>query len=449
METFPLFSEINTVAYISFYSFEWTSIAGLLGVMLLLASSALVSGSEVAFFSLSPANIDELKSDNSLKSSRAIALLKDPEQLLATILISNNFVNVAIVIISTWLTDNMINFNESPAWFSFLFKIVLVTFLLLLFGEIIPKVYAAKYSKSFALLMSGPMFLISKIFKPLSFSLVKSTSVVNKRLMKRKPEISMDDLSNAIDLAENEIKENKKILEGIVSYGNTDASEIMKPRVDVVAFDITTPFPVLLEKIKEHNYSRIPIYEETFDNVKGILYIKDLLPHYHKKNFHWQSLLRPPYFVPESKKINDLLQDFQSKKNHMAIVIDEYGGTSGIVTLEDILEEIVGEISDEFDEPDIFYKKIDDYNYVFEGKTLLNDFFKILKLDDDIFDEVKGDADTLAGLVLELVGEIPKAGGTVKYKNFVFKVISSDMRRIKQIKVTYKKEEETKEQKEN
>ncbi|MCF6241271.1 MAG: gliding motility-associated protein GldE [Bacteroidales bacterium] len=437
METFPVFADINNIAYITFYGFEWSNVIGLGIIILLLLSSALVSGSEVAFFSLSPVDVEQLKSENTSSSNQTIELLKNPEHLLATILISNNFVNVAIVIISTWLTDHMVDFNQSPSWFSFLFKIVLVTFLLLLFGEIIPKVYAAKYARSFALLMARPMYILSRIFKPLSFSLVKSTSVVNKRLKKRKPEISMDDLSNAIDLAENEIKENKKILEGIVSYGNTDASEIMKPRVDVVAFDITTPFDVLLGKIKEHNYSRIPIYAETFDNVKGILYIKDLLPHYHKKNFHWQSLLRPPYFVPESKKINDLLQDFQSKKNHMAIVIDEYGGTSGIVTLEDILEEIVGEISDEFDEPDLFYKKIDKHNYVFEGKTLLNDFFKILKLEDDIFDEVKGDADTLAGLVLELVGEIPQPGGTVKYKNFVFKVISSDMRRIKQIKVTY------------
>lgn len=442
METFPDFLGINIIAYISFQSFEWSNLAGLAIIMLLLLSSALVSGSEVAFFSLSPADVEELKSDNTTRSLQTVNLLKNPEHLLATILISNNFINVAIVIISTWLTDNVLDFNQAPSWFSFLFKIVLVTFLLLLFGEIIPKIYAAKYARRFVLLMSRPMSVLSKIFKPISFSLVKSTSVVNRRLKKRKPEISMDDLSNAIDLAETEIKENKKILEGIVSYGNTDASEIMKPRVDVVAFDITTPFDVLLEKIKEHNYSRIPIYAEIFDNVKGILYIKDLLPHYHKKNFHWQSLLRPPFFVPESKKINDLLLDFQSKKNHMAIVIDEYGGTSGIVTLEDILEEIVGEISDEFDEPDLFYKKIDKYNYVFEGKTLLNDFFKILNLDDDIFDDVKGDADTLAGLVLELVGEIPQAGGTVQYKNFVFKVISSDMRRIKQIKVTYREEPE-------
>ena len=438
METFPLLISINIPVYITLQSFEWSNLLGLGVIVLLLISSALVSGSEVAFFSLSPTDIEKLKTEENLSSEGTLKLLKEPERLLATILISNNFINVGIVIISTYLTDHVIDFSNAPGWFSFLFKIVLVTFLLLLFGEIIPKVYAAKYASRFALVMSRPMRFLNMLFKPFSFSLVKSTSVVNKRLMKRKPEISMDDLSNAIDLAEGEIKENKKILEGIVSYGNTDASEIMKPRVDVVAFDITMPFDVLLNKITEHNYSRIPVYAETFDNVKGILYIKDLLPHYHKKNFHWQSLLRPPYFVPESKKINDLLLDFQTKKNHMAIVIDEYGGTSGIVTLEDILEEIVGEITDEFDEPDLFYKKIDNFNYVFEGKTLLNDFFKILQLEDDIFDEVKGDAETLAGLVLELLGEIPKAGGTVKYKNFVFKVISSDLRRIKQIKVTYK-----------
>ncbi|RLD65760.1 MAG: hemolysin [Bacteroidetes bacterium] len=404
---------------------------------MLLISSALVSGSEVAFFSLSPANLDNLKTKNTKKGNEVLNLLKKPEHLLATILITNNFVNVGIIVLSSFLTDSMINFSDTPAWVPFLFTIVIVTFLLLLFGEIIPKVYAAKYSETFSLLMSVPLSFLNILFKPISFLLVSSTSLVNKRLMKRKPEISLDDLSNAIDLAENEIKENKKILEGIVSYGSIDASEIMKPRVDVIAFDISTSYSKLIEKIKKHNYSRIPVFVETFDNVKGILYIKDLLPHYHKTTFHWQSLLRPPYFVPESKKINDLLLDFQSKKIHMAIVIDEYGGTSGIVTLEDVLEEIVGEIGDEFDEPDLFFKKIDDFNYIFEGKTLLNDFFKILELEDNQFDEIKGDADTLAGLILELEGEIPSAGVAVNYKNFVFKVISSDTRRIKQIKVTY------------
>lgn len=438
METFLFLLNINTLNYISFNEFDIAHLFGLSIIVILLLSSALVSGSEVAFFSLSPANLESLKILNSKRSKQVLDLLKKPEHLLATILITNNFVNVGIVMLSTFLTDAMLDFSLAPAWLSFLFTIVIVTFLLLLFGEIIPKVYAAKYAEKFSLLMSMPLHFLNVAFKPISFSLVKSTSVVNKRLMKRKPEISLDDLSNAIDLAENEIKDNKKILEGIVSYGSTDASEIMKPRVDVIAYDISLSFSELMRNIREHNFSRIPVFSETFDNVKGILYIKDLLPHYHKSTFHWQSLLRPPYFVPESKKINDLLTDFQSNKIHMAIVIDEYGGTSGIVTLEDVLEEIVGEISDEFDEPDLFYKKVDDFNYIFEGKILLNDFFKIMKLDDDIFDEVKGDADTLAGLLLEIEGEIPATGAAINYRNFVFKVILSDMRRIKRIKVTYK-----------
>lgn len=437
METLPFELNNNILNNIVFNTLELSNLIGLTVIVILLISSALVSGSEVAFFSLSPANLDNLKTKNTKKGNEVLNLLKKPEHLLATILITNNFVNVGIIVLSSFLTDSMINFSDTPAWVPFLFTIVIVTFLLLLFGEIIPKVYAAKYSETFSLLMSVPLSFLNILFKPISFLLVSSTSLVNKRLMKRKPEISLDDLSNAIDLAENEIKENKKILEGIVSYGSIDASEIMKPRVDVIAFDISTSYSKLIERIKKHNYSRIPVFVETFDNVKGILYIKDLLPHYHKTTFHWQSLLRPPYFVPESKKINDLLLDFQSKKIHMAIVIDEYGGTSGIVTLEDVLEEIVGEIGDEFDEPDLFFKKIDDFNYIFEGKTLLNDFFKILELEDNQFDEIKGDADTLAGLILELEGEIPSAGVAVNYKNFVFKVISSDTRRIKQIKVTY------------
>ena len=440
METLPLALNNNILNYIAFNTFELSNLIGLAVIVILLISSALVSGSEVAFFSLSPANLDKLKTQNTKKGDDVLALLKKPEHLLATILITNNFVNVGIIILSSFLTDSMIDFSDSPTWMPFLFTIVIVTFLLLLFGEIIPKVYAAKYSETFSLLMSVPLIFLNTLFSPISFLLVSSTSLVNKRLMKRKPEISLDDLSNAIDLAENEIKENKKILEGIVSYGSIDAREIMKPRVDVVAFDISTSYSKLIEKIKTHNYSRIPVFAETFDNIKGILYIKDLLPHFHKTTFHWQSLLRPPYFVPESKKINDLLLDFQSKKIHMAIVIDEYGGTSGIVTLEDVLEEIVGEIGDEFDEPDLFFKKIDNFNYIFEGKTLLNDFFKILELEDNLFDEIKGDADTLAGLILEIEGEIPSAGIAINYGNFILKVVSSDTRRIKQIKVTYKPE---------
>ncbi len=289
--------------------------------------------------------------------------------------------------------------------------------------------------------MSLPITTLDRFLKPATFLLVNSTSIVKKRLSKQKPAISLDDLSEALDLTKNTVSENKKILEGIISYGSIDASEIMKSRVDVIAFDINQNFSDIFDKIKKYNYSRIPVYNETFDNIKGILFIKDLLPFIHKPAFNWQSLIRPAYFVPESKKINDLLLDFQVKKIHMAFVIDEYGGTSGIVTLEDILEEIVGEIMEESDKVDIHYKKIDNNNYIFEGKTLLNDFFKILDLEDDFFDIIKGDADTLAGIILEIKGEIPKAGIAVNYKNFIFKIVSSDERRIKQIKVTFIKNE--------
>jgi len=438
LETIPLPESVNLLA-ITFQSIDSESFIGSLIVVLLLISSALISGSEVAFFSLSPANKKQLLDDNHGNGRKVTKLLEKPEKLLATILITNNFVNIGIVILSTFLTDSMLIFTNISNAMIFLIKVVLITFLLLLFGEIIPKVYAARFSQKFSLFMAYPIYMLNKFFSPLSTVLIGSTSFVNKRLAKKKPDISIDDLSSALELTENQIKDNKKILEGIVSYGTTDASEIMKPRVDVIAFDIHLMFIELIEKIKTHNYSRIPVYDETFDKIKGVLFVKDLLAHFHKKQFNWQSLIRPAYFVPESKKINDLLLDFQSKKIHMAIVIDEYGGTSGIVTLEDVLEEIVGDIVDEFDGDDALYKKLDENNYIFEGKTLLIDYYKILDLDDDIFDPIRGEADTLAGLILEMKGEIPKIGSTIDYKNFTFKIISSDKRRIIKIKVTYKK----------
>jgi len=433
-----LLSESSNLAAITVQNFNLGNIIGVFVVILLLITSALISGSEVSFFSLSPSSKQKLIDDKSGKGLKVIDLLKKPEKLLATILITNNFVNVGIVILSTYLTDTMLAFTNINEGWVFVIKVVLVTFLLLLFGEIIPKVYAAQYTKKFSLFMVYPVFWLIKFFSPISNVLISSTSIVNKRLAKKKPEISISDLSSALELTSHQIKDNKKILEGIVSYGSTDASEIMKPRVDIVAFDIYHSFTELVEKIKKHNFSRIPIYAGTFDTIKGVLFVKDLLPHFHKKVFNWQSLIRPAYFVPESKKINDLLLDFQTKKIHMAIVIDEYGGTSGIVTLEDVLEEIVGEIVDELDYDDMLYKKIDDNNYIFEGKTLLIDFYKILDLEDVIFDDIRGEADTLAGLILEMKGEILKIGSTINYKNFTFKITSSDKRRIKQIKVTIK-----------
>lgn len=438
MDTVPLFSS-NQLLAITFQNIDTATIFGLLTILLLLISSALISGSEVAFFSLSPANKENLAESKSGRSLKVLSLLRNPEKLLATILITNNFVNIGIVILSTYITDNVMVFSNISETWVFIIKVVMVTFLLLLFGEIIPKVYAAKFSESFSLIMSYPLFVLSKFFSPLSSLLIASTSFVNKRLAKKKPDISIDDLSNALEITSNEIKDNKEILERIVSYGSTDASEIMKPRVDIVAFDIDTPFSDLIKKVKQQNYSRIPIYSDTFDKIKGVLVVKDLLPHFLEEDFNWQSLIRPAYFVPESKKINDLLLDFQSKKIHIAIVIDEYGGTSGIVTLEDVLEEIVGDISDEFDSEDISYKKIDENNYIFEGKTLLIDFCKILNLEDEIFDSIRGEADTIAGLVLEMKGEIPRIGSSVDYQDFTFKIIASDKRRIIKIKVTRNK----------
>ena len=420
------------------FHFSYGVIIGFIIMILLLIASAFISGSEVAFFYLTPSNINILKEKVSRTNNLILKLLNTPERLLATILIANNFVNVGIIILSTFVTISFVDFSYSPA-IRFVLQVIIITFLILLFGEIIPKIYATQYAMRFASFMAYPLFFLEKIFRPISFFLIYSTKIVNKKFSQAKQNISIDDLSQALDLTSDEIKEDKKILKGIVKFGNTNVKEIMKSRVDIVAIDIkTTPnLSGLLPVIIESGYSRIPVYSENFDNIKGILYIKDLLSHIHKDDsFRWESLIRAPYFVPETKKINDLLEEFQSKKIHMAVVIDEYGGTSGIVTLEDILEEIVGEINDEFDDKQIKYSKLDDKNYIFEGKTLLNDFYKIIQSDDNIFDDIKGDSDTLAGLILEIKGEIPKIYENIISKNFVFKIESVDKRRIRRIRIT-------------
>jgi len=356
-----------------------------------------------------------------------------PEELLATILIANNFVNIAIVILSTYITSSLFDFSQAPA-IGFIVQVIVVTFLLLLFGEIIPKVYASQFALRFSRYMALPLTFLEKVFRPLGTILIKSTSVVNKRISK-KQNISMDDLSHALELTADEITEEMEILEGIVKFGNINVEEIMKARVDIIAVDIHTSFSKLKSVIIESGFSRIPVYDGAFDNIRGILYVKDLLPHHHKPNtFRWQSLIRPPYFVPETKKISDLLEEFQTKKNHMAIVVDEYGGTSGLISLEDILEEIVGDITDEHDDQQDFYSIEDDGSYLFEGKTLLNDFFKLIDIDDDVFDEVKGDADTLAGLILEMKGEIPHKKEVFEYHGYEFVIEAVDNRRIKKIR---------------
>ncbi len=429
----PLFilGELN----LGFYPFSLSILFSLAILILLLICSALISGSEVAFFSLSPGDIDKLESSKSNPAKKVIALHQRPDHLLGTVLVVNNFVNVGVVILSSYITNSIIDFSQAKV-LGFIIQVVFITFILLLFGEIIPKVFAHQYSVKFALFMSGAIVFLEKVFKPIIHVLISSTSFVNKRLARKKPVISMNELSDALDLSSTDDMEDEHILKGIVKFGNIDVQEIMKSRMDVFAIEVDTPFSVLLKKFLESGYSRIPIYAESFDTIKGILYIKDLLPHLNKdETFKWQTLVRPPYYVPESKKINDLLAEFQEKKIHLAIVIDEYGGTSGIVTLEDILEEIVGEIKDESDEDEVFYTKLNRNTYIFEGKTLLNDFYKIIEKPADIFDDIKGEADTLAGLILEIKGEIPAKDEVFTYNEYTFKIEAVDNRRIKKIRV--------------
>lgn len=417
----------------------------LLGLVFLLMISALISGSETAFFSLSSSQLEEIYVMDNSRSQRIIKLLNKPKQLLATILITNNFINVAIVILSAYITGMVFNFSGFPT-LGFIIEVVIVTFILLLLGEITPKVYANQYNIRFALQVSNPIFVIHNTIKPLSKLLAFSTSIVDRRISKKGHDISKSELDDAIELTSGDItyEEEKSMLKGIVKFSDMETSEIMKARVDISAIDWEDQYADILKLLIQSGYSRIPVYKESLDQIKGILYIKDLLPYLNEKaNFEWQHLIRPAFFVPENKKINELLQEFRQKKIHLAIVVDEYGGTSGLVTLEDILEEIVGEINDEFDdlESDIDFEKIDDYTYLFEAKTSINDFCKVLKIDDDIFDEVEGDYDTIAGMVLELYGNIPKKGIKVSHRQYTFEVVSLDYKRLKKIKVIIEKEE--------
>lgn len=407
-------------------------------LILLLFLSALFSGSEVAYFSLTPSDFKALEGKS--KSSKTLKNISHPELLLATLLVANNLVNVAIVILSTFITLSVFDFSQAPI-LGFIFQTVIITFILLLFGEILPKILASNRSLTFAERFAPFVSVLISIFKPITRLLIRSSVVLSKR-MAVPQKISMDELGDAIELTADGLAEERQILEGIVSFTNTIVSEIMKPRLDVVALDFNTSYGKLKEVVIESGYSRIPIFNESFDDIKGILYVKDLIPHVDKDDaFRWQTLIRPPYFVPESKRINDLLAEFQHKHIHMAIVVDEYGGTSGIVTLEDILEEIVGEIADESDEEEKLYTKIDDHNYFFEAKVMLNDFCKIVGCNDDIFDDVRGEAETIAGLILENTGQIPKPNEVVKCKQFTFTVDAVDNRRIKRVKVNISSDE--------
>lgn len=414
-------------------------ISGLITVLVLLFCSAASSASETAFFSLSPSQMNEIRSAKTTSQKRIVHLLENTRLLLATILIMNNLINVGIVIISTFLVNHYLDFSSNQL-LGFIFQIVVITSVLLLLGEIIPKVIANRKPVKIASIMATPLVIIQRILYPFSILLVKSTRFVDKR-QAHGHHITLDDISNAIDIT-NDGKvddEDRKIMKSITRFGEINAREIMSPRVDITAIDNSLPFSKIQKIIIDSGYSRIPVYNETPDTITGILYIKDLLPYLSEPDsFKWETLVRPPFFIPENKPINDLMQEFQEKKIHMAVVVDEYGGTSGIITLEDIIEEIVGEINDEFDieTENIFYSRIDEHNYVFEGKTSINDMCRVLGIDDRIFDEAKGESESLAGLILELAGEIPASGAKYSLGEYVFRIEATDKRRIKKIKIT-------------
>lgn len=412
--------------------------------ILLLYASGFVSASEIAFFSLSPSDLSRIEENEHPSDSRIKALLDDSERLLATILISNNFVNVTIIMLCNFFFASVIDFGDAKL-LEFLLITVVLTFLLLLFGEIMPKIYSAQNTLKFCRKAAPVISVLLSVFKPVSNLLVHSTFLINKLTRKRKvPNLSVDDLSQALELTDkNEISEESNMLKGIIRFGEETAEEVMTSRLDIVDLEINTPFPDVIKCIVENAYSRIPVYEESRDNIKGILYIKDLLPYLDKgADFKWQNLIRPAYFVPETKMIDDLLRDFQANKIHIAIVVDEFGGTSGIVTMEDIIEEIVGEINDEYDEEERTYVKISENVYIFEGKTLLSDFYKLAEIDPDDFESVAGDADTLAGLLLELKGEFPILHEVINFNRYRFEILEMDARRIVKVKVTVGKKTE-------
>ncbi|MGL4293138.1 MAG: gliding motility-associated protein GldE [Bacteroidales bacterium] len=423
-----------------FTSIQWqipsfSAFIALLLAVLLLGASGFISASEIAFFSLSPVDRNRIYDQEHPSDTIIDSLLSRSQFLLATILIANNFVNVSVVILVNFFMNSL--FVDQSPLFSFLVQTVVLTFLLLLFGEIMPKIYASYNALKFARISAGTLRFLEKIFYPLASLLVIVTGVINKRISKRNRNVSMDDLSQALELTSHEIKEEKSMLEEIIKFGDKAALEVMTSRVEMTSIEITSDFEQVMKLVVETNYSRIPVFENTEDHIKGILYIKDLLPYLNQPvSFNWQALIRPAYYVPETKKIDDLLEDFKSKKIHMAIVVDEFGGTSGLITLEDVLEEIIGEISDEYDEDEITFQKLNDTTWNFEGKTQLNDLYKITGLDNSDFGDEAEDCETLAGLILEIKGEFPVLNETIDYKRFRFTVLGVDRRRIQKVKFT-------------
>ena len=414
-------------------------ITGAVLLLILLACSALISGAEVALFSLTKSDIDKGINEKSAAMEIISNLLERPKKLLATILVANNFINIAIVLLFAFLGETIFE-DITNTLARFLLEVVSATFLILLFGEIIPKIYASRNSVKFSSFMAKPLKVLDVIFSPISLPMRFVTLKIQDRFGKQHSNLSVDQLSQALELTDNNdtTQEEQKLLQGIVSFGNTDTKQVMRPRMDLFALEINTPYETIIKEIIENGYSRIPVYEESIDSIKGVLYVKDLLPHLNKKNFKWTTLLREPFFVPENKKLDDLMVEFQNKKVHLAVVVDEYGGTSGLVSLEDVIEEIVGDISDEYDDDDLIYTKLDDNNYSFEGKTPLKDVYKIIGLDEDVedFENRKGEAETLAGFVLEISGGFPRIGSKINFKNYVFTIEALERKRIKQIKLT-------------
>lgn len=418
-------------------SFDTNLLFGSVVIVLLLFCSAMISAAEVALFSLSQNDLTKLSQQNPNKSQLVTQLLQKPKKLLATLLLANNFVNIGIVIIFSFLSNSFFAGIVSPV-VKFVVEVVLVTFLILLFGEVLPKVYASRNNIKFSIRMARPLWLLDLLLSPLSLPMRAVTVYLHKKLGRQKTNISVDQLSQALEMTSSDdtTSEEQKILEGIVSFGNTDTKQVMSPRIDIFALEIEESFAEIYPKIVEKGYSRIPVFRENIDHIEGVLFVKDLIPHIHKKEFNWNSLLREPFFVPENKKLDDLLKDFQSMKSHLAIVVDEYGGTSGLVSLEDVIEEIVGDISDEFDDENISYSQIDEKNFLFEGKINLKDFYRIVNVDEEAFEDRKGEAETLAGFILELLGNFPKKGQKIHFSTVTFTVEVVDKKRIKQLKVT-------------
>ncbi len=432
MDPDPLISLSYFVASVGAFAFK------IIFLVVLLICSALISGAEVAFFGLSQSDVKDIDESKTTRGTIIVKLLDRPKKLLATILVANNAINIGIVLLFSIIGDTAFAHIELE-WVRFLLEVVVATFLILMFGEILPKVYANRNRSAFAHFMAYPLRVLDFLFSPLSLPMRSGTLFLHNKLGKQKSNLSVDHLSQALELTSegDTTKEEHKILQGIVSFGNTDTKQVMRPRIDIFALSEDMKFLEVLEEIKQNGYSRIPVFSENMDNVLGVLYVKDLLPYIERKTLNWIDLIREPYFVPENKKLDDLLLEFQEKKNHLAIVVDEYGGTSGIVTLEDIIEEIVGDISDEFDDEDLIFSKLDDFNFVFEGKTTLKDFYRVVKIEDETeFEQQKGESETIAGFVLEIAGSFPKKGDIVAFNAYRFVVESLDKKRLKQIKVT-------------